>query len=202
MGVYSVFIGENALARDKELLNPKHRSGPVPPDETLISCKYDTELNSAGSCTFVMPPTHPYISQIIPMRTEVAIAEIDNIVWFGRVTDTKSDFYNRLEVHCEGAYAYLNDSIQPYEKFYNLTPNEYLAKLLANHNAQVPENRQITLAFAKTSDKRITGAFNYESTMDLMQKFQSDYEGYIYIYTGLIQEIWQPLSQYHLEAIS
>lgn len=181
MGVYSVFIGENALARDKELLNPNHRVGSVPPEETLISCKYDTELNSAGSCTFVMPSTHPYISAVDPMKTEVVIAEIDNVVWFGRVTDTKSDFFNRLEVHCEGAYAYLNDSVQPSEKFYNLTPAEYLAKLLANHNAQVSENRQITLAFAKESEKRITGEFRYESTMDLIQKFQSDYEGYIYV---------------------
>ena len=64
---YSIFIGERALDKDKELLNPLARTEGIPPGETLISCKYTMELNSAGSCTFVMPPTHPYISEIQPM---------------------------------------------------------------------------------------------------------------------------------------
>ena len=188
--VYSVFVGDNALSRTKELLNPRNRTEGVPPDETLISCKYDMELNSAGSCTFVMPPKHPYISEIKPMITEVAVAEIDNIVWFGRVTDTKTDFYNRLEVHCEGAYAYLNDSVQPRETFYNLTPTEYLQKIIANHNAQTPSNRQTLLAFAKTDTRRISGEFRYESTMSVIQKFLDDYGGYLY--TLMSQDTGKP----------
>ena len=178
--VYSVFVGDNALSRTKELLNPRNREQGIPPEETLISCKYDMELNSAGSCTFVMPPKHPYISEIKPMITEIAIAEIDNIVWFGRVTDTKKDFFNRLEVHCEGTYAYLNDSVQPREVFYNLTPTEYLQKIIANHNAQVPSNRQILLAFAKEDSRKISGEFRYESTMNVIQRFLEDYDGYLY----------------------
>ena len=178
---YSVFIGTRALNKDKELLNPNNRVEGIPPEETLISCKYNMEMNAAGSCTFVMPPTHPYISQITPMITEVIVAELDNIVWFGRVTDTKTDFYNRLEVHCEGAYAYFNDSIYPYEHVYNLTPAEYLAKLIANHNAQVPENRQLRLAFAKTDTRKVSKEISYESSMSLVQKFLDDYGGYIYV---------------------
>ena len=178
---YSVFIGTRALDKDKELLNPNNRVEGIPPEETLISCKYNVEVNAAGSCTFVIPPTHPYISQITPMITEVIVAELDNIVWFGRVTDTKTDFYNRLEVHCEGAYAYFNDSIYPYEHVYNLTPAEYLAKLIANHNAQVPENRQLRLAFAKTDTRKVSKEISYESTMSLVQNFLDDYGGYIYV---------------------
>lgn len=178
--VYSVYIGTHALDKTKELLNPRNRVDGIPPDETLISCKYDMGLNSAGNCTFVMPPKHPYISDIVPMVTEVVIAEVDNIVWFGRVTDTKTDFYKRMTVNCEGAYAYFNDSVQPYENYYNLSPAEYLAKLLANHNAQVPSNRQITLAFAKDDSRKLTGELNYETTMDLIQNFQNEYGGYLY----------------------
>ena len=192
--VYSVFVGDNALSRTKELLNPRNRTEGIPPDETLISCKYDMELNSAGSCTFVMPPKHPYISEIKPMITEVAVAEIDNIVWFGRVTDTKTDFYNRLEVHCEGAYAYLNDSVQPRETFYNLTPTEYLQKIIANHNAQVKSNRQTLLAYAKSDTRKISGELRYESTMSVIQKFLDDYGGYLYVLmsqtTGNPQLYW------------
>lgn len=179
--VYSVFIGENALDKDKELLNPKKRTQGIPPDETLISCKYDMALNSAGSCTFTMPPKHPYILEIKPMITEVAVAEIDNIVWFGRVTDTKTDFYGRLQVHCEGAYAYLNDSVQLYEEYYGLDPKDYLAKLIANHNAQVPENRQISLAFAKDGGDKLYGKLSYDSTMSLVQRFLDECGGYIYV---------------------
>lgn len=176
-----MFVGERALDKNKELLNPRKRTEGIPPEETLISCKYSMEMNAAGSCVFVMPPTHPYISSVVPMITEVAVAESDNIIWFGRVTDTKSDFQNRLEVHCEGAYAYFNDSIYPYEQFYNLTPTEYLAKLIANHNAQVPENRQLRLAFAKSDTQKISKEIRYESSMSLIQKFLDDYGGYIYV---------------------
>ena len=191
---YSIFIGERALDKDKELLNPLARTEGIPPGETLISCKYTMELNSAGSCTFVMPPTHPYISDIHPMITEVIVAELDNIAWFGRVTDTKTDFQNRLEVHCEGAYAYFNDSIQIAETFYGISPGQYLAKLIANHNAQVPENRQITLAFVKDDSRRISGELRYESTMSAVQKFLADYDGYLYVLmgatTGLPELYW------------
>ena len=191
---YSIFIGERALDKDKELLNPLARTEGIPPGETLISCKYTMELNSAGSCTFVMPPTHPYISEIQPMITEVIVAELDNIVWFGRVTDTKTDFQKRMEVHCEGAYAYFNDSIQIAETFYGLSPREYLTKLISNHNAQVPENRQITLAFAKDDSRTVTGELRYESTMNAVQRFLDDYDGYLYVLmgatTGLPELYW------------
>lgn len=191
---YSIFIGERALDKDKELLNPLARTEGIPPGETLISCKYAMELNSAGNCTFVMPPTHPYISEIHPMITEVIVAELDNIVWFGRVTDTKMDFQKRLEVHCEGAYAYFNDSIQIAETFYGLSPREYLTKLISNHNAQVPENRQITLAFAKEDSRTVMGELRYESTMSAVQRFLDDYDGYLYVLmgatTGLPELYW------------
>ena len=178
--VYSIFIGEHALDKDKELLNPRNRTEGIPPDETLISCKYTMEMNAAGLCTFMMPPNHPYISEIKPMITEVAVAEVDNIVWFGRVTDTKTDFQNCLEVHCEGAYAYLNDSVQMCESYYNLSPAEYLAKLIANHNAQVADNRKLELAWAKEDSRKLTGKLKYESTMECIQRFLDDYGGYIY----------------------
>ena len=191
---YSIFIGEHALDKDKELLNPLGRTEGIPPGETLIFCKYTMELNSAGNCTFVMPPTHPYISEIQPMITEVIVAELDNIVWFGRVTDTKMDFQKRLEVHCEGAYAYFNDSVQIAETFYGLSPREYLTKLISNHNAQVPENRQITLAFAKDDSRTVTGELRYESTMSAVQRFLDDYDGYLYVLmgatTGLPELYW------------
>lgn len=178
--VYSVYVGTRALDKTKELLNPRKRQQGIPPDETLISCKFDMALNSAGNCTFVMPPKHPYISEIKPMITEVAVAEVDNIVWFGRVTDTKTNFQNCLEVHCEGAYAYLNDSIQIRESYYNLSPAEYLAKLIANHNAQVADNRKLELAWAKEDTRKLTGELKYESTMECVQRFLDDYGGYIY----------------------
>ena len=178
---YKVYIGDIALDRDKELLNPNNREGEIPPEETLVSCQYTAEMSAAGSCVFVMPPTHPYISEIKPMITEVIVEETGNIVWFGRVTDTKRDFLNRLTVNCEGAYAFFNDSICLYEAYYDISPGEYLAKLLANHNAQVPHKRQIQLGYAQGMDVQISGEINYESTMSLIQKFLDDYGGYIHI---------------------
>lgn len=182
---YSVFIGAHAIDRNKELINPNGRSGSIPPEETLISCKYDVELNIAGSCEFVVPPTHPYYSDIIPMTTEVIIAEIDNIVWFGRVTDTRLDWNRRMTVHCEGALAYLNDSIQPYEEIYGMTMSAYLTKILTTHNEQVPQNRRVYLGQAHNIvGKSVRRTHNYDSTMDVLQDFLSEFGGYLYCLMG------------------
>lgn len=182
---YSVFIGSNAISRTKEMINPRSRVGSIPPEETLISCKYDVELNIAGSCEFVVPPTHPYYEDIVPMTTEVIIAEIDNIVWFGRVVDTRLDWNRQMTVHCEGALAYLNDSVQPYEEIYGMSMNAYLTKILGTHNLQVPENRRVYLGQShEISGKTVRRTHNYESTMDVLQDFLSEFGGYLYCLMG------------------
>lgn len=176
---------DGAGHHQKELLNPRNRAQGIPPDETLISCKYDMRLNSAGSCTFVMPPKHPYILDIKPMETLVGIAEIDNIVWIGRVTDINTDFYGRITVNCEDAYAWLNDSVQPYMTYESMSKEEYLNMLIRHHNAQVyraPDDQ--TCMFGVTTDAGNNdfvpnGTLNYETTMDLIQQFLSDYGGYM-----------------------
>lgn len=179
---YAIYIGVNALNYQKELINPNHREGQIPPTETLISARLSMELNGAGALSFEMPPTHPFYGDISPMVTEVIVSEIDNVLWYGRVTDYKTNWNRIKTVTCEGAFAYLNDSIQPREELYNLTPTQYLTKLLTNHNAQVPEKRRITLGTIKsTSGVTITKTLNYQSTIDMIQDFLSEYEGYIYV---------------------
>lgn len=185
---YGIYIGTDPLARDKELINPNKRDGMIPPEETIISASYVAETNTAGSCEFIIPYTHPYYNDIVPMVTEVVVAEIDNVVWFGRVTDFKMRWDKAIEVHCEGALAYLNDSVQPYEKYYNLTPEQLLAKIIANHNRQVPMNRNIALSdisIPNPYNEKHHGEFNYESSMDAVQNLISEYEGYLYTMMGL-----------------
>lgn len=183
MGAYSVYIGENALSYDKELLNPNNRQGEIPPGETLISCRFDMSLNSAGSCRFVMPFSHPYYNEIIPMATEVVVVEIDNVIWYGRVVSTSKDFQNRMTVDCEGPLAYLNDSVQPYRRYFNLTAREYLAEIIDNHNAQVYGNRQFSLAEISPPEdapETFTGEIQYQSTLRVIEDFISKYGGYIH----------------------
>ena len=183
MGAYSIYIGTHALDYDMELLNPKKRANGARPEETCISAKYTAEMNSAGSCTFKIPPTHPYYNDIQPLITEVVVVEIDNVVWFGRVASVKKDWNNCKTVTCEGALAYLNDSIQPYHRYFQFTSADYFRAIIRVHNTQVPSNRQLGLADIlppDDADNSLNIESNYETTMSAVQRLIDDQGGYIY----------------------
>ena len=188
MGAYSIYIGEYARSYDKELLNPYHREIEVPASETLISCTFDMALNQAGNCRFVMPPTHPYYNEIIPMQTEVIIVELDNVIWFGRVVTTTKDFQNRMTVDCEGPLAYFNDSVQPYFRYFNMDAQTLFGTIIGNHNAQVAGNRQFSIATISPPEdapETFTGEIKYKSTLQVIEDFISNYGGYVYCLMGV-----------------
>lgn len=169
---YGIYISDvSFIDYNKNLLNPNNRNDYIPAEESLISCRLTLELNSAGSCKFIVPPTHPYYNDFTPLATNVTIVEIDNVLWFGRVVSTEVDFYKKKTVTCEGPLAFFNDSILPFHVMYDATPEIALRKALDFHNAQVPVNRQISPGeITYTSNEPATTIeFGYESTMDYIQ---------------------------------
>jgi len=107
-------------------------------DLGLLSAKLDLELNSAGSFTFKMPPSHRYYNYPKVMLSIVEVYEGSNIIWFGRVNGIKTNWNNEKEVSCEGALAFLNDSIQEYYIWpttgTTCSAKQFFTSLITRHN--------------------------------------------------------------------
>lgn len=107
-------------------------------DMGLLSAKLDLELNSAGSFSFKMPPTHRYYNYPKVMLSIVEVYEGDRIIWFGRVNGIKTNWNNEKEISCEGALAFLNDSIQEWNIWPTVgttcSAKQFFDSLITRHN--------------------------------------------------------------------
>lgn len=114
-----------------------------PRDEELqvISPELREEVGKNGILTFTMLPTHPYIDSIVPLASEFIVWKDKEIIFTGRMIGRSDDFYKTGRVECEGALAYLLDSIQmPYA--FQGTAAEYFSYMLESHNNQVEERKR------------------------------------------------------------
>lgn len=112
-------------------------------DNKLISAVVTNEVNKAGSFEFCIPPTHSCYAMFHKLKSDVEVLLDNDCIFRGRILNDKTDFYNRKTIYCEGAFAYLNDSVlRPRNLSAHM--NNYLKKVLEEtHNAQVGESRRL-----------------------------------------------------------
>lgn len=156
----------------------------------LINPTLELEANKAGSFSFTVPPDHFFYGKFTPFSSIITVVRDGDVLWEGRVINEQKDFLNQAKYSCEGCLAYLNDSVQPYNKYINpATPWEILIKILNVHNSyfsNTDEEFKIILPGQNRrnfSDIIMPEVFNtnYESTMEILSKLQEEYEGYMYI---------------------
>lgn len=157
--------------------------------------------NRAETASFTVYRNHPNISHLDKLSSTVEIAEGANILFRGRVIDDVMNFMGYHRITCEGALAFLNDSVvRPFafpEDF--LTDPDYqdaadhgnvveyfLGWLIDEHNAQVTADRQLTLGTVTVTDPNnyITrSSENYANTMEIISDklFDSDLGGHLYV---------------------
>ena len=124
---------------------------PLKKDLVLGDPTLKLEVNKAGSLSFTIYPTHTYYGSIIKMRSVISVYQDNKILFKGRVYSDKVNFYKIKKVEVEGLLAYFNDSIvRPYE--FTGTPEEYLAFLIDQHNAQVEEFQRFKLGVVTVTD--------------------------------------------------
>lgn len=145
----------------------------------------DLQVNAAGQLTFCMPPGHACYDSIQEMVTVISLRKNGQVIWSGRAVKIVEDLWKRRKVTCEGALAYLNDSIQPQEE-YHITGatayREYLIRLIQIHNEQVDtfkqfEIGQVTMLYYGVSYYRYT---TYQTTMkELSDDLIEDVGGFL-----------------------
>lgn len=164
--IYSVYVdGINIYEED--------------PDKTLIEPSSETELNSAGSFEFTMPVNHMYYDMPRPLLSDVEIRENNEIVWFGRVIQIEKDWNNQKIVHCEGALAYFNDSIQRPKEYDDgdQSIKTFFRDLIDRHNEQVPANRRFVVGEVNIDEKFVYRKLDYENTLSCLEQMCINAEG-------------------------
>lgn len=161
-------------------------------DETKVgSVKMTLEVNAAGSLTITVPTTNRCYNDIQRLRTEFIVWRNDisstlKELWRGRILTEEKDFYNSRVFTCEGALAYLNDTIQPPNVYINNTIETYLGALLDIHNSAVNDARKIYLGTVTVEDENETKyrSTSYETTMDCILNLVDEYGGMFRIRRG------------------
>lgn len=125
------------------------------------------EENKAETATFTIYPGHPQITHLEKLASTVEITQNSDILMRGRIIDDTMNFMGHRAYTCEGALAFLNDSvIRPFNFPEDVADDpDYIAAaasgnvveyflqwLLDQHNAQVESDRQITLGTVSVTD--------------------------------------------------
>lgn len=182
-------------------------------DTSVIDPTVTVGLNKAGTAEFTLPPSHPFYDSIDEMKSLVEIHEIDDqgiddIIFFGRVSGTNRDWFNRKRVTCEGALAFFNDTIQRKKTYQtkNTTVSSFFNSLIDRHNENYPEPAEgeedpyKNMRFVvpedgvdirdpldpdvpgKNNTKKIYRMTDYQKTIDCLQEMCIDAEGgYLFV---------------------
>lgn len=148
----------------------------------VLNPKLALDVNTSGSLSFVLPPGNRMHSAI-RRRKSILTVEQDGVEIFrGRVLDCETDNHKQKSVYCEGIRSYLNDSqAAPYS--YTGTPRGLLEKLIAEHNAQVEEEKQFVIGIVTIdrADEALVceNVAYWETLKEIDEKLLSAYGGYL-----------------------
>ena len=118
-------------------------------DRIAISAKLTEEINTFGSLDMVLD--NP---QNLTLFSPVEVYDDDGMKWRGRVLTLENGFTDtRKTARCEGALAFLNDTVLPPFVFRG-TSAAFFTAVINNHNSQLPVNdpRRFTLGTVSATD--------------------------------------------------
>ena len=150
---------------------------PRVPDLIVTAAKLSLELNKADSLTFTIQRDHPNITALKKLKSTIVVYEDSTVLFRGRLLDETVGWLNEIKCVCEGAFAWLNDSIQRPFTFpiseNQAAPSDYFSFLLGRHNEQEPNNRKITLGNCSVTDPNnyiARSDSQYSSTYTLLKE--------------------------------
>lgn len=152
-------------------------------EHIVLDPKLTLEVNQNNSLTFLVPPGNVMYPRLNKLGSTIEVYQGSEILFRGRVLDDDSDFYNRKNVHCEGALSFLGDTLMsPYAQGTYATADALFKAAIDSHSSQVPANQpQRKLVYKKCN---ITNAIDnsndeYSYTSDVISNLVSENGGYI-----------------------
>ena len=137
----------------------------------LINPECQLKLNSTGTLSFDIPPTHPYYNAIEKLKSEMSLFQDGEWIFTGRVLNDEIDFDNIKHIECEGELAYLLDSNQRQAEYHDTSVHDYFASLINKHNSMVEPHKQFKVGEVTVQDPNdsLYRFSNYENTWDTIQ---------------------------------
>ena len=146
----------------------------------LLNPSLELEMNKTGSFTFTMHPDHPRYSMIQKLKSIMMVYQDDYLLFRGRVLEEEVGWHNQKAIVCEGQLAFLLDSVlRPFA--YTGTPAEFLAYVLALHNAQVDAEKQFQLGNVTVEGYVAHDTKEYATTKATLDKVLLDVLGGYFI---------------------
>ena len=146
------------------------------------------ETNKSGSFTFSVYPDHFYYDKFVRLKTIIKVYKSNRLIFRGRILNDVSDYWNNKVITCEGERSFFRDSVTRPFKFTG-TPEEFLQKIVDEHNSQVDDCKKFKLGIVTVTDAEGTITRNnveYATSFDTLEQqlINSDLGGYLVITHG------------------
>lgn len=168
---------------------------PLDDKRVILNPRLTLEMGKAGSFQFSLPPSNSQYNTLTKLKTIITVTLDDTEIFRGRILTMDRSFTNVKQIYCEGVLAYLNDSVQPSEKFTGKT-HDLFAQIIEGHNKMVEPAKQFKMGkiTAENRDIIITG------TSDETEDGDDDSFDYkqiaINAMTGEWKSSWEFISSY------
>ena len=167
-----------------------------PGDETLIEPHVKNEMGKAGSFEFAMESTNPWYGSLNQLTTLMRVVYDGDTIFYGRVLNIDTDMWGRRKVHCEGALAFLIDTLSIATKEHErekISLAQYISNVITSHNNMVTDEptKQFVLGevpghysasipadMRPVGDMRKYGSGSWTTTMNCLEDLSSKYGGY------------------------
>lgn len=145
--MFRIHILNYGCIYDSSLVNDQNRY--------LQSPVLNLEGNAAGTLSFKIGPDMDGATKLELLKNTIYVEQYDryakkyDIIWAGRVLENSLSDYNETDIVCEGALAYLNDSVQPASKslVYSISFKQHFINLIEFHNRLMTDpNRTFDLS--------------------------------------------------------
>ena len=118
----------------------------------LISPKAVLGVGVAGTMSFKMAPSHPLYKLPKNKKSVLRFYQDGELLWQGFIRKINRDRRNIKTIDAAGELAYLNDSVQPYTVYHDISLRNYLQALLDVHNAQMDEDKRFVIGNVTVTD--------------------------------------------------
>lgn len=134
-----------------------------------LSPRLTLTAGAAGSLSLTLPKSNAAHAVAERLTTTMRVVRDGETIWMGRVLSEKTDIWGSRTLFCEGAMAYLNDTI-PMVSLTGAGASAALSAILTAHNQKVAENRRITLGTVTVSGTVTVEADGSESLQIINSK--------------------------------
>lgn len=145
----------------------------------LITAELDLQAGQAGTFIFTMSPENVAYNRFAKLTSYVDVYRDNVLLFSGRVIEISEAFDLVRTITCEGLLAILADSVFAPDT-YNCTLADLVEVMIDSHNAQVGDDKQLTIGTITVSDDYLFRAYEeYDTTISRLMDLVESYGGYM-----------------------